>query len=258
MSAARILLTDIETSPTVVATWGLHNQNMSIGQIREHPRIIGLAYKWLGDGKQARFVSEYHQSREEMLGTIRNALDEADAVIGYNSAGFDEPWILGELEREGLEVPSPWKSIDLYRIGKKSYRFVSHKLDYLSKALLADQKVSTGGFSLWADCLWAEDEDVKRRAWSRMRKYCIHDVDLLEPLFLKMRPYLPATVNIAAMGGNFEIVCPVCESDHIQRRGKAVKGQRRYPRFQCQDCGKWFTHNKMEEGESSPVSGIAR
>jgi DNA polymerase elongation subunit (family B) len=255
--AARILLTDIETSPTVVATWGLHNQNMGIGQIREHPRIMGIGYKFLGDGKRARFVSEYHQSREEMLSKVRDLLDESDAVVTYNGRSFDEPWVLGELAREGLEVPSPWKSIDLYKIGKSSYRFVSHKLDYLSQALLEDRKVSTGGFSLWTDCLWGEGE-VQRKAWNRMRRYCIHDVDLLEPLFLKMRPHFPATLNLAAMGGNFDIVCPVCESEHVQRRGLAVKGQRRYPRLQCQDCGKWFTHNKMEEGESSPVSGIAR
>lgn len=256
--SARVLLTDIETSPTVVATWGLHNQNMGIGQIREHPRIMGIGYKWLGDGKRARFISEYHQSREEMLGTIRNLLHEADAVVTYNGKNFDEPWILGELAREGFEVPSPWKSIDLFKVGKSSYRFVSHKLDYLSQALLADKKVSTGGFQLWVDCLWSEDEEVKRKAWSLMRRYCIHDVDLLEPLFLLMRPYLPATINLAAMGGNFDVVCPVCESSHIQRRGNAVKGQRRYPRFQCQECGKWFSQNKMNEGESSPVSGVAR
>lgn len=256
--SAHILLTDIETAPALVATWGLHNQNMSIGQIREHPRIMGIGYKWLGDGRRARFVSEYHHSREEMLGTIRNLLDEADAVVGYNSKGFDEPWILGELAREGLEVPSPWKTIDLFKIGKSSYRFISHKLDYLSKALLHDQKVSTGGFQLWTDCLWAEDEDVKRKAWSRMRRYCIHDVDLLEPMFLQMRPYFPANLNLAVMGGNFGHVCPICESEHVQRRGIATKGQRRYQRYQCQDCGKWFSDTKMLEGESSPVSGIAR
>lgn len=252
---AKILLADIETSPTVVATWGLHNQNMGIGQIREHPRIMGIGYKWLG-GPKARFVSEFHHSREHMLAKVRDLLDEADAVVTYNGRNFDEPWINGELAREGLEVPSPWKSIDLYKIGKSSYRFVSHKLDYLSQALLADKKVSTGGFGLWTDCLWGEGE-VQRKAWNKMRRYCCHDVDLLEPLFLKQRPYFPANLNLAVMGGNFELVCPVCESDHIQKRGVAVTGQRRYPRYQCQDCGKWFKENKMLEGEASPVAGVA-
>ena len=254
---ARILLCDIESSPALLAGWGLHNQNFGLSQILEQPRIIMVGYKWYG-GTGARAVSEYHHGREEMLQRTRDLLDEADAVVTYNGASFDEPWLMGEFAREGLEVPSPWKTVDLYKVGKKSFRFISHKLQYLSESLLEDSKVSTGGFQLWRDCLWNEDEESKKHAWNKMRRYCRHDVDLLEPLFETLRPYFPANLNLAALSGNFSFCCPVCESEHVQRRGSAVKGSRRYARFQCQDCGKWFSDNKMLEGESSPVGGIAR
>lgn len=254
---ARILLTDLETSPALLAGWGLHNQNFGLNQIIEDPRILMVGYKWYGGGP-ARSVTEYHHGREAMLAKARDLLDEADVVGTYNGASFDEPWLLGEFARAGLEAPSPWKTLDYYKIGKKSFRFISHKLQYLSEALLADSKVSTGGFQLWRDCLWNDDEDSKRKAWNKMRRYCNHDVDLLEPLHDTLRPYFPANLNIAVLSGNFAEVCPVCESDHVQRRGSAVTGTRRYPRFQCQGCGKWFKGNKMLEGESSPVSGVAR
>lgn len=253
---ARVLLTDIECSPIVSAHWGLFNQNISIDQIREHPRVIGFGAKWYG-GKPSRFWSEYHHSRLEMLTVIRDLLDEADAVVTYNGANFDQPWLHGELAREGLEVPSPYKTIDLYKIAKKSFRFPSHKLQYVSTALGQHGKLSTGGFRLWLDCLWGDD-DAKRRAWNKMRRYCNQDVNELEPLFDTLRPYFPATINLAALSGNFERVCPVCESTNVQQRGFAVTASRRYKRYQCQDCGKWSKESKMEPGQVASLIGEAR
>lgn len=255
---ARILLTDIETSPMLLAGFGLFNQNFSLDQIIEDPRIMGIGAKWLG-GRPSRFWSEYHHSRDEMLEKVFTLLDEADAVVTYNGRRFDQPWIHGELEREGLGVPSPYKTIDLYQVGKNAVRFPSHKLQYLSQALLDDSKVGTGGIQLWIDCLWSEDPDVKRKAWNKMRRYCNHDVDLLEPLFLKLRPYLPANLNLAFLGGKTGLVCPVCESENLQWRGFARTASRRYRRYQCQDCGKWSKDTRMEkDSETAQLVGEAR
>lgn len=252
--SARILLLDIETSPIVSAHWGLFNQNISIDMIREHPRIIGFGAKWYR-GKPSKFWSEYHHDREAMLQRAYALLDEADAVVTYNGANFDQPWIHGELAREGIGVPSPYKTIDLYRIAKKAMRFPSHKLQYVSTALGHEGKLSTGGFKLWRDCLWGEGE-VQRKAWNDMRRYCNQDVDLLEPFFDDLRPYLPASINLAALAGNFGMVCPSCESSNLQRRGYATKQTRRYPRFHCQDCGRWSTGTKAEDGSSEIVGAV--
>lgn len=254
---ARILLLDLESSPIVSAHWGLFNQNISIDQIREHPRVIGFGAKWY-QGRPSRFWSEYHHSRQVMLEKARDLLDEADAVVTYNGQNFDQPWLHGEFAREGLEVPSPYKTIDLYKIAKKAFRFPSHKLQYVSTALGQEGKKSTGGFKLWADCLWAEDEDVKRRAWAKMRSYCNRDVNELEPLFDTLRPYFPANLNLATVAGASGHHCPACGSGNVQARGYAVAALRRYRRFHCQECGKWSRETKADPNVTVALTGEAR
>lgn len=241
----------------LLAGFGLHNQNFGLDQIIADPRIMGVGAKWLG-GKPSHFWSEYHHGRTEMLQKIHDLLDEADAVVTYNGQSFDLPWIQGELDREGIGTPSPFKHIDLYRIGKKSKRFPSHKLQYVSRALLADSKVSTGGIKLWIDCLWG-DEETQRKAWNKMRRYCNHDVNLLEPLFIKERPYFPANLHLGVLSGTSGACCPSCEGSNLHRRGFATKGSRRYARFQCQDCGRWSTSVRSEKEEvSAEIMGEAR
>src|SRR4051812_45525532 len=111
---ARVLYYDIETSPIVAHTWSLRDLNVGISQIVEDPRVIGFGTMWAGD-RSAKFYSEFHQSRQEMLERLHAAFDEADIVVGYNSQGFDTPWVNGELAREGYLPPSPFKQVDLYR-----------------------------------------------------------------------------------------------------------------------------------------------
>lgn len=240
---AKVLLIDIETAPAKVHAWGLFNQNIGLSQILEDPRIMGFGAKWLNE-RSVRWWSEYHHSRTEMLQAARDLLDEAQVVVHYNGNTFDTPWIQGELAREGIDAPSPFKQIDLYRVFKKNMRFISHKLQYVAGALLEDSKVQHSGHQMWVDCLEG-DEKTKAKAWADMRKYCKKDVALLEPLFHKAKPYFPASVNFAIFEhGGDEIRCQKCGSDEfIRPKGTAYTAQRAYPQWYCKPnlggCGGW-------------------
>ena len=239
----RILLVDCETAPAKAHVWGLFNQNIGLSQVLEDPRMMGFGAKWLGD-KRVQWFSEYHHSREQMLTKAHDLLDEADVVVHYNGNTFDTPWFQGELAREDMPVPSPFKQIDLYRVIKKNMRFLSHKLAYVSPALIHDTKVSHAGHRMWVDCLEGEGE-VQRRAWASMRKYCRQDVALLEPLFHKVRPYFPASVNMALYtASGDDPACTKCGSTNLQKRGFAATAQRAYQQFRCNDCGGWSRDNK--------------
>lgn len=239
--SARVLLVDCETAPAKAHVWGLFNQNIGLSQVLEDPRMMGFGAKWLGD-KRVQWFSEYHDSREIMLNKAWDLFDKADVVAHYNGNTFDTPWFQGEFAREDMPAPSPFKQIDLYRVIKKNMRFLSHKLAYVSPALIHDTKVTHEGHQMWVDCLEGEGE-VQRRAWARMRTYCKQDVALLEPLFHKLKPYFPASVNFAVYNDG-ELGCQKCGSSDLESRGVAYTAQSAFPQYRCRECGGWTRDTK--------------
>jgi uncharacterized protein len=235
--SAKILDIDIECAPAKAHVWGLFNQNIGLTQVLEDPRIMGFGAKWRGS-KRVIWKSEYHDSRSEMLAEVHALLDAADVVVHYNGNSFDTPWIQGELAVEGLSAPSPFKQIDLYRVAKKNMRFISHKLQYVAGRLINESKMSHAGHQMWVDALEG-DEETKRKAWAQMRRYCIQDVRLLEPLSDKLQAYFPASVNFAVYSPGDEPACQKCGGTDLERRGIAYTAQRAFPQYRCRGCGGW-------------------
>ena len=236
----KILALDIETSPILAWVWGLWDQNVSIGQIKEDPRIIAFSAQWY-DKTKVMFWSEYHHTRQEMLQAFYDLLDEADIVLGYNSVSFDIVWIEGELVSEGFERPSPFKQIDLLRIARKHTKFPSKKLDYVALRLLGDRKEKHPGMQMWIDCLEG-DEATKKKAWKIMKSYALKDTALLFPLFEALRPYIKMPFPVS----DDPLACPNCGSHKYQKRGFQRTSASRYQRYQCGSCGGWFHDAKRE------------
>lgn len=181
----KLLVVDIETMANLAWVWGTYQQDIGPHQIVKHKRTISWAAKWLGAGK-VMFASEFHHGREEMVRGAWALLDEADAVIGYNSKRFDEKHLRTEFKLSGLGPPSHYQSIDLYTVGKREFSFGSHKLDSVAERLQIGRKREHEGFGLWLKCE-AQDED----AWRRMRAYNRQDVRLTEKLFEEFREWIP-------------------------------------------------------------------
>lgn len=242
-NAPRILFLDIETSPIVAYTFTLFKANIGLDQIIERPRVICWSAMWSGS-KKTMFKSEYVEGRADMLQTMRDLMDEADIVVGYNSQGFDVPWLNGEFAKEGIERPSPFQQVDLYRVNKKAFRLASGKLDFLAWHLLEERKVKHTGFRLWADCLLPGVSPEKDKAWRLMKKYAIQDTKLLVPLFEALRPYI-TNINVALHGGAV-VACTGCGSDNLEKRGFAYTQAGVFQRYLCRDCGSWSKDSKRE------------
>lgn len=242
----KLLALDIETAPTLCYTFSLWNANIGHKQIVEDPRMICVSAQWVGS-KKTLFFSEYHDGRQVMLDELHALLDEADAVITYNGANFDLPWITGEFLAEGMKPPSPYKSIDLFRTLKQSSRWPSRKLDYAAQRLLDDRKVEHSGFQLWIDCIGENvDEKTREKGWAKMRKYAKHDTALLLPLYEILKPFIKQHPIVALHDNGTELSCPVCGGKNFTRRGYSVTSAGKFPRYQCQDDGKWFRGAKRE------------
>lgn len=237
MTEPKILYLDIEVSPTVFAGWSLFKPVFNIQNIIEHPRILGVAYMKEG-WKRAKWVSEFSHpdGRTGMLQTIYDLVSEADVLVGYNSQRFDWTWLKSEFAVEGFAPPPEVRHVDLFKIVKQNFRFVSNKLDYVSMRLMNERKEDAGGMETWLGCMRGD-----RDAWALMGRYARRDVDLLPALYKKLLPWAnTGQPNMATLAGVEGLACTACTSTNFTRRGYYTTNAGRYQRYQCSDCGRWF------------------
>lgn len=234
----RVLLLDIETSPNLVYSWGLWDQNIGLSQIKDTSKVICLATKWLGSPKVS--FTSIQDGHDVMVKNIWALLDQADAVIHYNGSSFDIPHLNREFLEAKLGPPSPYQNIDLYRVIKK-FKFQSRKLDHVSQQLGLEGKVKHEGFQLWLKCL---DGDPK--AWKAMEKYNRRDVTLMEDLYTSLLPWIPNLPNHQLY--DLDAGCPRCGSSHVQRRGISRTATSIFQQYQCQECMGWFKETKKAVG----------
>lgn len=238
---SRLLVLDIETKPLTVRTFGLRDQNIGIDQIVDHGGMLCFAAKWAGE-RGVKFHAAWEDGERTMIRRASELLDEADAVIGWNSQKFDTRWIQGQQARFALKRTSPYVNVDLMRSARRYFTLPSYKLDFVAQFLGVGRKVKTGGFSLWGEVM---DGDEKARAL--MRRYNIGDTKLTEDVFDRMLAggWVHGLPNAAMDGGH---VCPHCASERLQARGWQHTKTRRYQRFQCKDCGGWSQAIRSEPG----------
>jgi DNA polymerase elongation subunit (family B) len=225
----RVLFFDIENAPHDVFSWGLFNQNISIGQIVEPGRVFGFGAKWLGE-KETYFFSDHEHTHEGMVKEAHRLLGEADIVVSYNGISFDVPHMQREFLLAGLYPPKPFKQIDLLRVVRKQFKFASNKLDFVSQQLGIGHKTHHEGFPLWVKCM-ANDE----RAWAKMARYCRQDVRLTEKLYHYLLPWLTNVPHLGQMAG-LEHSCWACAGTRLRRAFAFVTSYRLY---ECLRCHAW-------------------
>lgn len=242
MSDFKILALDMELSPNIADVWGLWNNNVSLSQLRESQQIICFGAKWVGK-KRFYFRSIHHDDKKTMLDELWKLVDEADAILGWNSRGYDMKHARREWIENGYPPPSPVKHIDLMLTARSQMKFPSNKLDYVAQRLIGEGKVHHEGHELWVKCMAGDD-----KAWAKMKQYQKQDVFMLEPLYEKFKAWIPNHPNVGLYGNSDSPVCPACGSTNLQSRGFARQEAGVYRRYQCQEegCGKWSRSVKRE------------
>lgn len=231
-SGPRILALDLETSPILAHVWSLWKQNVGINQIMEATEVICFGARWLGED-EVIFKSTFHDGKKDMLETVHALLNEADAVMGWNSKGFDSKHLNREFLENEMLPPAPWQDLDLMLSVKSAFRFPSNKLDYVAQKLGVGAKVKHSGHDLWVRCM---EKDFQ--AWEEMKEYQIQDVNLLIDLYDKLLPWIKGHPNVGLYTGDIQ-VCPNCGSHELEKRGFTRTTASTFQRYQCKKCGKW-------------------
>lgn len=232
----RILILDIETTPMQAFVWKRWKENISLDQTISEWFIICWSGKWLNEDTSFGDCCTPDEMLEEddmrICYSLWNVLNEADIVIAHNGSRFDIPKINSRFVIHGFLPPSPYKQIDTLEVAKKSFGFSSNKLDALAGYFNIEHKDPTD-FKLWRACM-----EGNKDALQYMFSYNIKDVEILEKVYLKIRPWIKNHPNIATMTMAEDLVCPVCGSHSItpipgKYTGTAVS---QYQVYRCKDC----------------------
>lgn len=243
---AKILFVDIETSPNKVWTFGLKNQFIGVDQIIEPTRMLCFAARWYGHGDHAFVYSEWDHGHKRMVQAAHKLLTEADIVVHYNGEKFDERRMNQEFASAGMTPPAPFQSIDLWKTINQRFDLPSQKLTYALRHFGLEDKLQTGGFSLWARVMEGDPA-----AQTKMANYNAQDVDIMIPLYEKLRPWMKAHPNLNLYEPDVSLAghtCPRCGSLNLQRRGFRRTAISKYQRYQCNDCGGWSTSGGRVDG----------
>lgn len=223
----RILFYDIETSPHLVYAYDLYKPVIRPDQIVEPSRLLCWAGKWMGSRRVFCFDE---RDRPEMLQALWDALNEADIVVGYNHAGFDNKHVRRELALAGFPPPSPWQDVDLLRENRRLFKFASNRLGYVTDCLDLPTKLTTSP-GLWRRVLEGDD-----RAWRDFRKYNKQDVVATEALARFLWKFL--RLPHVGLWSDDLVSCPSCGGRVLEPAGKAYTKTAVYPRLLC-SCGAW-------------------
>ena len=228
----KILFLDLETSPNLAHVWGLWDQNIAITQIERSTEVICWGARWLGSDKVI-FKSVHHHGQKVMLDELHKVMDEADVLIGWNSAAFDSKHIKREFIENGYLPPSPWIELDLMRVVRSQFKFPSNKLDYVAQKLGVGAKVKHSGFQLWLDCMAGN-----AKAWKEMKEYQIQDVNLLLDLYDILLPWINNHPHMG-LDDNQPNSCRNCGSTNINKWGFRYNASTKIQRYKCLNCGNY-------------------
>jgi len=259
----KILLFDIETLPIEAWVWHTSKQYIQPHQIKEDWRILSCAAKWMDNNVYWHDIltpaEAVARDDKRLCQGIYNMVDSADIIIAHSADRFDNRRIKSRFFMHGFNPPSPYNVIDTLKQSKKEFHMSSYALDYLAKVTANHEKIKTE-FIDWVKCGYGNPEYLER-----MTTYNIHDVELLEEYYLKLRPWIKSHPNLALLySDNKQVRCPACGSTNISTEDAKygfLTPANRYPSMRCGECGaigRMRTSNLSAEEKKYLLRSVAR
>lgn len=232
----RILILDIETAPMEVFTWSLKDNNyISPANVIKDYFILCWSAKWLFDKDTlSDVVSSKEAIRRDDARIMKSMwllLNEADIVVAHNGKAFDIKKLNSRFLLNQMPPPVPYEVVDTLTVARGIFGFSSNALTYLNKILGLNVKTETGGLSLWKACIEGDS-----KALSAMEIYNRNDVNILEELYLVLRPWIKTHPNMSMYSELDSTTCRNCGGTSLKSLGFRDRPTGTYEYFRCK-CG---------------------
>ena len=211
----KIMVYDIETSRTEATVWWTGKQYINHKQLRTEPKIISVAWKWLGQDKVHSLMWSDNHCDKVMLEKFLNEYNKASMVIGQNNNSFDNKWINTRAAKHQLIVDRYVKSFDIYRMAKRYFRLPSFSMAYMAKYFGLTLKQSHEGIHMW-DMIEYGNKSEQKEYLAKMVAYNKGDIVTTEELYMTLKPYFGSVTNNAVKQGLPKWACPVSGSLDIR------------------------------------------
>lgn len=231
------LLFDLETLPNEGYFFECYNDKRAIplAFIRRPKAICTIAYKWRGADTAHVLVAKTPYEDGDVLQEFMPIWEKAKFTVAHYGSGFDEPFLAGRLLANGLPPLPPVTMVDTYKMARKHFgkTLNSNKLDYLGEIMGLGNKNKTDA-TLWVRCSQGDPEALKE-----MALYNVQDVNLLEKIYDRLRPYVKSKINMNLLTDDAVNRCKSCGSENLEHLGFEMTAATMRDRCKCKDCGHW-------------------
>ena len=241
----KILIYDLEVTPTLGWTYGLYKTNVI--KVEQNPSIMSISWRWYGENitKHESLATIPRKGGTDanlaLVKLIHSLFNEADIVVAHNANRFDNKVATASFLRYNLAPPSPYKTVDTLAVARNVARFNSNSLNSLGELFGLGSKTKITHGDLWYDCLTGSG-----KAWKQLKEYNNQDVDLLYAIYERLRPYIKNHPNLGDIT-QVDGVCPKCGSSNLERRGFNMRRNGKVQRYQCRVCGGWTNESKLNK-----------
>lgn len=166
--------------------------------------------------------------------------DEADVIVSFYGKEFDRKFLNTRMMMAGLSPLPPlgYEHVDCYYAARYNFALHSNRLASVAAAVGAPIEETPLSGAIWVRAMAGDKKAIKY-----IVEHCRRDVDVLEYVYTKLRPYIRQHPHVGVRSA-----CRVCGSMASQARGYTVaKVGGRQRRRQCSDCGAWRTERIVAE-----------
>lgn len=247
----KVLVIDIETAPMRAYVWKRWKENISLSQTISEWFMLTWAAKFVGESEvYSDKISPIEVSNEDdsrITKSLIKLIEQSDVIIAHNLKKFDLPCINARAIINGFKPLRPVLMIDTLDVSKRQFRFSSNKLDALAGYFGIRHKEDTS-FELWSKCMNGDKDAI-----NYMEFYNIGDVEILEKVYLKLRPWIKNHPN-EALVSNIPC-CPNCGSENIKEEGYYYTNVNKYIQYRC-ECGAVSRSRKGEKNDITITPNI--